>query len=43
MLAYFLALLAFPPLMRWPVVALALGAAVGLRVNYSGSKRWVFQ
>jgi putative flippase GtrA len=43
MLVYFVALLAFPPLMRWPVVALALGAAVGLLVNYSGSKRWVFK
>ena len=43
MLVYSTALLAVPSLMRAPVVALALGSAVGLLVNYTGSKRWVFR
>lgn len=31
-----------PDLIRYPVIPLALGAAVGLAVNFVGSRMWVF-
>jgi len=31
-----------PDLTHYPVIPLAMGAAVGLAVNFAGSRRWVF-
>jgi putative flippase GtrA len=43
LLVYGLALLIVPVLAEWPVVPLAAGAAVGLLINFTGSKRWAFR
>lgn len=41
--AYASCVYAFPPLAAWPVVALGIGAGVGLAVNFSLSYLYVFR
>ena len=36
-------LAAIPDLIRYPVVPLAIGAIVGLLVNFAGARAWVFR
>jgi putative flippase GtrA len=42
LLVYGLCLFLWPSLGTWPVVPLAIGAVVGLVINFAGSKLWVF-
>jgi putative flippase GtrA len=43
LVVYSIFLLAWPQLVSWLVVPLAFGSAVGLVINFLGSKLWVFR
>jgi putative flippase GtrA len=43
LIVYSICLLAWPQLISWLVVPLAFGSAVGLVINFVGSRLWVFR